>query len=165
MHRSHPQRLRGFPYLGMYRYSLRFSTDQRRRVFVEHAPVGLVLPQFLRAAAGERIAIIVYCFMPDHVHLLVQGESEPSDCRRFISLAKQYSGFEYSRRFGRRLWQRYAFERVLRESEPTSVVARYILENPVRAGLARDVGEYPFAGSPRYAIGELIASLYDAQSG
>jgi putative transposase len=165
MHPSHPVRLRGFPYIGNYRYSLRFCTDWRALLFVDPAPVDLVLAQFLRAAARELFAIIVYCFMPDHVHLLVHGVSETSNCRGFLARAKQYSGFHYARRYGRALWQRYAFERVLREGEATSVVARYILENPVRAGLVKAVGEYPFAGSPLYPMSELIASLEDGQSG
>jgi REP element-mobilizing transposase RayT len=42
--------------------------------------------------------------------------------------------------FGDRLWQRYGFERVLRDDEATLDVARYILRNPVRAGLV-DVPE------------------------
>jgi len=37
-------------------------------------------------------------------------------------------------RSANRLWQRYGFERVLRDDEATLVVAKYILENPLRAG-------------------------------
>ena len=88
--------------------------------------------------------------MPDHLHLLVEGDTEASDCRRFIARSKQYSGYYFAQLYGLRLWQRYGFERVLREDEPTSVVARYILENPVRAGLSSRVSEYPFVGSLKY---------------
>jgi len=66
------------------------------------------------------------------------------------------------RQFGTRLWQRYGFERVVRDSEQTFVVARYILENPVRAGLAGAIEEYPFVGSFVYTLPELIASAYAA---
>ena len=104
--------------------------------------------------------------MPDHLHVLAQGTSDDSDCRRFIARGKQYSGFYFRRQFGTRLWQHYGFERVLRDNEPTFVVARYILENPVRAGLAASVEEYPFVGSSEYTLSELIASAYASdQSG
>ena len=102
------------------------------------------------------MAVVAYCFMPDHLHLLVQGLTAESDCRRFISRAKQYSGFYYAEEYGVRLWQRYGFERVLREHEPTMVVARYILENPLRAGLAQRVDEYPYVGSLVYSLSALI---------
>ena len=94
--------------------------------------------------------------MPDHLHLLIEGLAEDSDCKRFIARIKQSSGFYYKREFGTPLWQRYGFERVVRDSEQTFVVARYILENPVRAGLARTIDEYPFLGSFVYTLPELI---------
>jgi putative transposase len=132
---SHPHRLPNVSYIGEYRYSLRFSTHARQHLFVSADVVDLVRAQLQRAAVETSIAMLAYCFMPDHVHLMVEGNTPTADCRRFISLGKQYSGFYYARRFGGRLWLRYGFERVLRESEPTADVIRYVLENPVRAGL------------------------------
>jgi putative transposase len=84
--------------------------------------------------------------MPDHLHLLVEGLHEHSDLKWFQRGAKQYSGFHYNKQFGCVLWQRYAFERVLRSQELTLDVARYILTNPIRAGLAPTIDGYPFSG-------------------
>jgi len=97
--------------------------------------------------------------MPDHLHLLIEGETETSDCKRFIARAKQYSGYRHAAIFKERLWQRYGFERILRENEQTAVVARYILENPIRAGLATRVQDYPFLGSFAYTLPQLLESL------
>ena len=159
----HPQHLKTFSYLGFYRYSLRFCTDGRRQVFTSQSPVDLVRSQILRSSSEEEVAVIVYCFMPDHLHLLVEGRTEHSDCKRFIARSKQYSGFYFTKEFGTRLWQRYGFERVLRDSEQTFVVARYIRENPVRAVLVSAIDEYPFSGSFVYTMPELIASAYAAK--
>jgi REP element-mobilizing transposase RayT len=103
--------------------------------------------------------------MTDHLHLLVAGEDSDSDCLRFIARAKQYSGFYFAREFKARLWQRYGFERVLRADQATQVVARYILENPVRAGLVGRVEDYPFVGSFVHSLPELIEWAYSEQSG
>jgi putative transposase len=161
MYPAPPHRLHGFPYTGLSRYSLRFCTNDRARIFVSDESVAVVLAQFLRAALETRMAVIVYCFMPEHVHLLVEGVDEAADCRAFIVRAKQYSAFYYRLRFGERLWQRYAFERVLREDEPTESVARYILGNPVRAGLVMKAEDHRYLGSTRYTIGELLRSVED----
>jgi hypothetical protein len=48
---------------------------------------------------------------------------------------------------------------VLRGDEATLGVARYILENPVRAGLVARVEDYPFAGSMVYPIAEILAAV------
>ena len=102
--------------------------------------------------------------MPDHVHLLVEGIAEDSDGLRFIKNAKQYSGFYYQRSFDVKLWQRYGFERVLRDEEDSPAVSRYILDNPVQAGLAATAEAYPFLGSDVYPI-EAISEAIQLRHG
>jgi len=122
--------------------------------------VEFVRAQFLRAETETGMANVADCFMPDHVHKLVKGESLTSDAKRFIRKAKQYSGFHFSKAFGVKLWQRDGYDRILlRDSEPMQVV-RYIIENPVRAGLVEKVEDYPFTGSSLYSIKELVEWAY-----
>jgi len=158
-----PGHLKGFDYLGLHRYSLTFCTGYRRPAFKDGAVVELVLAQISRAGTENQFAIIAYCFMPDHLHLLIEGQSEASDCKRFIARAKQYSGFYYKQKYGRTLWQRYGFEHVLRDEELTPVVARYILENPLRARLVERIEDYPYVGSLVYPLAHLVEGL--ARSG
>ena len=155
MFTSRPERLKAFDYLGPHRYFLTFCTDRRHQAFVDRAPVELVHTQILRTSTLTAFAITAYCYMPDHLHLLVEGLENRSDCREFISKAKQYSGFYYARLTSRRLWQRYSYERTLRDEEATEGVVRYILENPIRAGMVQSPEEYPFSGSSRYTISEM----------
>ena len=145
-----PDHLKTFDYLGLHQYFLTFCTHERRRIFVKPEQVATVRTQIERAASDQCFAVLAYCYMPDHVHLLVEGLADDSDCRQFISRGKQYSGFHYQATFGQRLWQRYGFERVLRGEEAALSVARYILENPVRGKLVEDFRAYPFSGSSMY---------------
>ncbi len=114
------------------------------------------MTQISRAATENAFAVVAYCFMPDHLHLLIEARSDASDGKRFIKAAKQYSGFYYSKAHGQRLWQRYGFDHVLRHDEKTAVVARYILMNPVRARLCERIEDYPFAGSLIYPLPALL---------
>jgi putative transposase len=154
-----PGHLRTFDHLGLHRYSLTFCTERRRHLFTSSEAVDLVLAQIVRAARENEFAILAYCFMPDHVHLLVEGQSDSSDCKRLIARAKQYSGFYHSKKFRQVLWQRYGFEHVLRDDELSLVVARYIIENPIRAGLVQRVEDYPFVGSLVYTLADLLTGL------
>jgi putative transposase len=154
-----PHHLKTFDYLGPHRYFLTFCTFHRARAFESPDRVDLVCTQFRRTAVDERFALTAYCFMPDHAHLLVEGRADDSSGLRFIRGAKQYSGFHYQRSFGVKLWQRYGFERVLRDSEDSLRVARYILENPVRAGLVTAVEDYPFLGSDVYSTAEILEAM------
>src|SRR5215831_10187069 len=93
MRTGSPGHLKTFDYIGFQRYFLTFCTKDRERVFGSREPVDLVRSQILRAAEDEQFAIVVDCFMPDHVHLLAEGVSESADGLRFIARAKQFSGF------------------------------------------------------------------------
>jgi REP element-mobilizing transposase RayT len=93
--------------------------------------------------------------MPDHLHLLVMGTRPDAHLPRFVNIAKQHSGYEFAKATGSRLWDTGYYDRVLRDSEATEAVARYILSNPVRAGLVTSVADYPFLGSSIVDISKL----------
>lgn len=95
MHHRRPRRLSADDYRGPNRYSLTFCTADRQRHFTSAPAVDLVLGEFRYTAAHEGYAILVYCFMEDHVHLLVETESETADLQRFVKLMKQRSAFRF----------------------------------------------------------------------
>ena len=144
------------PYVGKCHYSLTFCTDDRHAVFVDAKHVALVLAQFLRAAGEWQFDITAYCFMPDHVHLIMSGLNANSDVKSFIGLAKQYSGFYFKHEYGVPLWERYGFEHFIRDEMELALTIRYVLANPVRAGVVKHPSEYPYVGSSRYSLQELL---------
>jgi len=154
-----PGHLRDFNYLGPLRYFLTFATDHRRAHFDDELAVSLVLSQFLRAAKDTGFELPAFCFMPDHVHLVIVGTSDTSDLLTFIRRAKQFSGYYFSKQFGQRLWQRDGYEHVLRDNEATGAVIKYVVANPMRAGLVRRLEDYPHFGSTLYSREALIDFL------
>src|SRR5687767_7777334 len=141
---AHNSRL---PYTGRHRYFLTFCTHNREPIFLDGAHVLLVRTQILRAAREERCDVPAYCFMPDHVHLIVAGRDDSSDAKMFIKLSKQYSGYYFKKATGRQLWQRYGFERVIRGDTELALTIGDIAENPVRSGLVDHPSKYPYLGS------------------
>jgi putative transposase len=158
----YPEHLRHFDYTGPQRYFLTMCTHERARYFVDAHHVALVIAHFQRASREQAFAVIAYCFMPDHLHLLVAGERDDADLKRFAKYAKQYSGFYFRQSTGLPLWQRYGFERVLRNEEATPSVARYTIANPVRAGIVRSPADYPFWGSFVYSREALLEYIQRA---
>jgi len=152
-------RLKTFDYLGFYRYFLTICTYDRTRLFIDDQSVHLMQLQLSRTADDQRFAVIAYCFMPDHVHLWVEGIHPAADFREFVRIFKQRSSFAWKQRNGTALWQRRYFEHVLRDDEDTIGVAKYILENPVRGNLVERLEDYPFLGSMTMEIRELLYSL------
>ena len=140
-------RLEPAAYTGAVAGLLTFCTSGRRQAFVSRDNVDRTLTQFLRAGVQTHVALVAYCFMPDHVHMIVQTTDLAGDVARFARLAKQYSGHAHSQQVGGRLWQPGWHDRLLRKSDDFVTVVRYVLQNPIRAGLAREVPQYPFLGS------------------
>ena len=85
MRSRRPLRLRGFSYRGIHRDFLTFCTFDRHPHFADGAIVAVALSQILRVAENEHFAILAYTFMPDHVHLLLEGMSLDADVRRFMA--------------------------------------------------------------------------------
>src|SRR5688572_19928866 len=153
---SRPPRLANFSYRGVYRYFLTVCAFNRQKLFLDSATVMATLMQFRKTADEEQFEILAYCIMPDHGHFLIEGSSDDSDFKRFCKLAKQRSGSLYARSHGGPLWQEGYHERVLREGDDPLSLARYLLNNPVRAGLVRAPIDYPHLGSDRWKIADLI---------
>jgi len=100
----------------------------------------------LHACARYQLATPAFVLMPDHIHLLWAGLAEESDQRLAIAfLRKQLSPV-----LAPATWQRQPYDHVLRDEEqkPDAIAAaaHYLLQNPVRAGLAAASSDYLFLG-------------------
>jgi putative transposase len=162
----HPPRIRLFAYTGLQRYFLTLCTDERCPVFVCESTVSLVLGHFRQSIAQHGFVNLAYCFMPDHLHLLCEARREDAHLVPFVSDAKQRSGYAFRRSTGHRLWQPGFYDHVLRDEDRALSVVRYIMTNPMRAGLASRLGEYDFCGSDAYSVEELLAcpDIWDPRS-
>jgi len=102
---SRPPRLAGFDYVGTHSYFLTICTNHREELFLDRALADLVVAQFRRTSSEMAFAVLAYCVMPDHLHLLVHGRHHTSDFRRFVKRLKQSTGQRYSHKAKRPLWQ------------------------------------------------------------
>ena len=140
-------RLKDFSYRGQYRYFITIRCHSQNLHFDNGSCVDKVLDILRNTANQKAFSIWAYCFMPDHLHLLIEGQTDQSNMRKFVSLFKQKTGFWFSQHRNDRLWQENYYEHVLRTDEETVPIARYIFENPVRRGFVIDYTQYPHSGS------------------
>ena len=113
------------------------ATAERRPVFSQ-----AVLADEVFALLAEDQETLAACLMPDHLHWLL------ADAGRMIRAVQRFKSEATLRArchgFQGRIWQRSFWDHVLRREESTYLVARYVVENPVRAGLVVDVADYPY---------------------
>ena len=90
-----------------------------------------------------------WVLMPDHWHGLVQLQGQAA-LSKVIGRLKGGSAYRLGCTFPhlRPVWQDAFHDHALRRDENVAACVRYLLENPVRAGLVTDAGEYPYRGGP-----------------
>lgn len=118
-------------------YHLRFSVKNRQPVF--DFQQGRKLAKILvLQASRHQIDILTWVIMPDHIHLLVQL-NHLLNVSDFIRQVKS----DYTRSSSvESVWQDGFFDRAIRTEDNIKTVARYIVANPIRAGLVNNVSEY-----------------------
>ncbi len=124
-------------------YLLTCVTDGRKAIFQDLRPARLVVGQ-LRLAQMEGAAnSLAWVVMPDHIYWLaaLQNTTLADLMRRFK--ARSALGINRLLETRGRLWQPGFHDRALRQEEDVRAVARYIIANPLRAGLVRRVRDYP----------------------
>lgn len=149
-------RLKDFNYKGFFRYFVTICTYNKEWVFKNDLLLVNWLTDILREKSNSfGFKVWAYCFMPDHLHLLIEGKDTSSDMKRFISSYKQSTSFFYKKKVGSPLWQVNYYEHVLRREEDKIDVARYIFNNPVRKKLVEDFRKYNFLGSFEFDVCQL----------
>ncbi len=116
-------------------------TAQRARVFAEPANA-LELIHWLRASDDEgRTGSLAWVVMPDHLNwMFVLGSTS---LETVVRTMKSRAAKAMNQRRGSRgpVWQPGYYDQLQRNEKQW----RYILANPVRAGLAEALDEYPYA--------------------
>ena len=126
-------------------FFITISTYQKYPWFLQYTRLCESAIELMRDLANvNHINIFAWCIMPDHIHLLIQG----NDIIDFVRLFKgKMTPTARSIEPGHRLWQRSFFDHALRNEESVVDVACYIWENPVRAKIAANPTEYSWSGS------------------
>ncbi len=118
-------------------YLLTMVSEGRLPVFADFFAARRVVRAMHEQAVVSAAETLVFVVMPDHVHWLVQlqdGASLGEVVRRFKA--------RVSIVLGARVWQRGFHDHALRSEEDIVAVARYVVANPMRAGLVERVGDY-----------------------
>jgi REP element-mobilizing transposase RayT len=128
----------GFAYLA--------TTVTARRVplFLDFELAAAVSREIHSLGQSGRCDVLAWVLMPDHLHLLlVLRESTLSELMRALKgqTARVVSAMRGSKG---QVWQRGFHDHGLRREEELLDIARYIVANPLRAGLVHHLRDYPF---------------------
>jgi REP element-mobilizing transposase RayT len=144
MQRCHGNHLRkgrisesGRPYL------ITTVTCRRKCVFNDWKVGRLLVNEMRTASEAHCVDSIAWVIMPDHLHWLfiLRDISLPA----IIHRVKARSAIAINKHQGSsgRFWQKGFHDRAIRSEDDLQTVARYIVANPLRAGITKKIGNYP----------------------
>ena len=126
-------------------YLLTFTTQLRQPLFNDFDRARIAARALADPSIWPDARLLAWVLMPDHWHGLLQlGSGEPLSRR--VARAKAEGTRQWNRALGEdgTLWAPGFHDRALRSEDSIVNCARYIILNPVRAGLAHRCGNYPF---------------------
>ncbi len=139
-------RLAGADYSGQRTFFVTLCVKDRKEVFRDPRLAELAKAEVIDRRDAGWYWLLCYCVMPDHVHLLLRLRGPGTSLSRIMTAPKN-SIYYRARRAGAVInWQLGYHDRVLRHYESVRLYARYVLANPVRAGIVRQHTDYPFCG-------------------
>lgn len=131
--------------LGNTAYLITATTDNRDPLFTHFLTACAAARCFEDVALLRESRMLAWVLMPDHAHWLVQlGDKDTLG--KAIGRLKSASSRHANRALNRTapIWSKAFHDHALREEDDLQAVARYIVANPLRAGLVSRIGDYPF---------------------
>lgn len=125
-------------------YLITAVTNQRNPIFNDFDTACLLISELRTISREMRIESLAWVIMPDHLHwLFVLRHTIISEVVRRVKGRSAYA-INRHRGYHAKVWQKGFHDHAIRRDEDLKAVARYIIANPLRAGLVKDIGDYPF---------------------
>ena len=120
-------------------YLVSTVTQGRERLFADWRAGRAVV----YALVHSPVETLAWVLMPDHLHWLLQLHD--ATLSEVVGSMKSRSARSVNARLVRTgsVWQKGFHDHAVRAEEDLRAMARYIVANPLRAGLVRQIGDYP----------------------
>lgn len=146
-------------YCGRIWGSFTICVQPRQPLFSNDSVVNHCLSFLDSARERHTCLVLLYCFMPDHLHLILQGQDEQADLYDAIVDFKHRAGiYLWRSRFHYRL-QKNFYDHLIRSANELASQLTYVAENPVRRGLVSRWQDYRFTGSLGIDLGSVLDAM------
>jgi putative transposase len=125
-------------------YLITTITQERAPLFADFWAARTCVTELQRSDHIGCCTTLAYVLMPDHLHWMVQlSRGRLPDLIRNFKASSSRKINEMDEIPGRRCWQRGYHDRAIRDDQELKVAARYLVANPLRAGLVARLADYP----------------------
>jgi putative transposase len=129
--------------------------NNRGRVFIAAVDYRAFVHALAQTQLRYPFRLYGYCLMSNHFHLLL-GPAEGQSISRILQSLTVAHTWRYHRRHtsSGHVWQGRFKSPVIQTDEHALTVLRYIEGNPLRAGMVKDLADYPWSSYHCHALGQ-----------
>ena len=127
-------------------YLITTVTNNRKPIFNNFNNARFVVNSLRHVEQARQIQSLCFVIMPDYLHWLF-SLGDTSHLTQVVADVKRRSAYrinELNRTPGPAIWQHGFHDYALRKDDEIRDIARYVIANPLRAGLVNTIGDYPF---------------------
>jgi len=127
-------------------YLITTVTHQRKPIFQDFKAARILIHTLRESEQCHQCQWLCWTIMPDHFHGLLQLKySQDSDLSSIMKFIKGQTARKVNIQLNRTgsFWQTGFHDHALRKEEDRLAIARYIVANPLRAGLVKKLSDWP----------------------
>jgi len=128
------------------KYDALMNSDEYGEKYLKNPKCAEIVKDTLHYPDGKEYKLICYCIMPNHFHMVFELLQNNKGISKIMQSIKRISARDCNTILSRSgaFWQDESFDRWVRDEKELYFVIRYILLNPVTAGLVNDWKDWKF---------------------
>ncbi len=126
------------------KYDLLLDNPTNKILYLKQHDIMKICKSSIHHYDGKEFKLICYCIMPNHVHIVFELLSEERNVGEIVGSIKKYSARRANKILKREgtFWQAESFDRLVRDEVELFFTVKYVLLNPVNAGLVENWKEW-----------------------
>ena len=128
------------------KYDALIENKNNKIDYLRKSEIAEICKHSLHFPDGKDYTLICYCIMPNHSHVVFELINRNKSVGGIMGAIKRNSAKEANKVLNRSgpFWQAESFDRLVRDDKELYFVIKYVLLNPVNAGLATDWNEWKY---------------------
>lgn len=146
---------------GGFIYHILNRGNFKQQIFHKKQDYQVFIELIAEALRRYEVSMLAYCLMPNHFHMVVKPQ-QGEELSRFVHWLMTSHVRRYHRHYesSGHVWQGRYKSFIIQDDHHLLTVLRYVEGNPVRAGLVKSAGDWPWS-SFRERVGMVTNSLID----
>ena len=126
-------------------YLITVCCKKKERIFLDYNAARAMSSTLHHVLKEKQSKILAWVVMPDHMHLALQL-AEDETLAKTMNRINSCSAIAVNRALNRQsqVWQGAYHDHALRDEDQLFTAIRYLISNPIRAGLVQRLGDYPY---------------------